>query len=180
MQVCCGTILEAVQRGAQSAVLAGIERERAEVLEVLPHLPFPYAGVRWHHAGSCAARRTVNTLHHPAMLPHQGCGIRCVCMQVCCGTILEAAQRGAQSAVLAGIERERAEVLEVLPAIAGESYARSYPDLLKLHMLQELEDACNLMQRVSQLAFDVYEQCVALKPHAVRLACDEVAHAARY
>jgi hypothetical protein len=63
---------------------------------------------------------------------------------------LEAAQRNAQSAVLAGIERERAEVLEVLPAIAGESYARSYPDLLKLHMLQELEDACNLMQRVSR------------------------------
>jgi hypothetical protein len=61
---------------------------------------------------------------------------------------LEAAQRGAYTSVLAGITRERAEVLEVLPAISGESYARSYPELLKLHMLQELEDSCSLMQRV--------------------------------
>eukprot|EP00883_Tetradesmus_obliquus_P008640 jgi/Sobl393_1/19368/SZX76090.1 len=67
--------------------------------------------------------------------------------EVCVGTILEAAQRHAYPAVLIGITRERAEVLEVLPAVAGESYARCYPELLKLHMLQELEDACGLMQR---------------------------------
>ncbi|WIA34494.1 hypothetical protein OEZ86_012821 [Tetradesmus obliquus] len=67
--------------------------------------------------------------------------------EVCVGTILEAAQRRAYPAVLLGITRERAEVLEVLPAVAGESYARCYPELLKLHMLQELEDACGLMQR---------------------------------
>lgn len=31
---------------------------------------------------------------------------------------------------------------------AGESYTRAYPDLMKLHMLQEIEDAWGLQQQV--------------------------------
>jgi hypothetical protein len=39
-------------------------------------------------------------------------------------------------------------LLLLLPLSSGESYSRAYPDLLKLHMLQELEDAWGL-QRTS-------------------------------
>lgn len=105
----------------------------------------------WHECCSCSQQHTdanlpVTGLH---LLPHSWSAVVNACSQVCVGTILEAAQRGAYSEVLAGLASERAGVLGLLPAIAGESYTRAYPDLLKLHMLQELEDACMLMQRVS-------------------------------
>lgn len=30
----------------------------------------------------------------------------------------------------------------------GESYTRAYPDVMKLHMLQEIEDAWGILQQV--------------------------------
>jgi hypothetical protein len=44
---------------------------------------------------------------------------------------------------------------------AGESYSRAYPDLLKLHMLQELEDAWGL-QRTSVSSSAMQNVCDAL------------------
>jgi hypothetical protein len=72
-----------------------------------------------------------------------------VCIaQLCVGSILEAMQRGVHQDVMAGVTAARAGVLGLLPAIAGESYTTAYPDLLKLHMLQEVEDACSLLRKV--------------------------------
>lgn len=43
----------------------------------------------------------------------------------------------------------------------GESYSRAYPDLLKLHMLQELEDAWALQKAsVSQPPLDSFQDTI--------------------
>eukprot|EP00775_Hariotina_reticulata_P013107 gene13107-13235_t len=67
--------------------------------------------------------------------------------ELCVGSILEAMQRGVLQDAMAGVVAARAGVLGLLPAIAGESYMTAYPDLLKLHMLQEVEDACGLLRK---------------------------------
>eukprot|EP00879_Flechtneria_rotunda_P008531 GHRR01008938.1.p1 GENE.GHRR01008938.1~~GHRR01008938.1.p1 ORF type:complete len:1480 (+),score=620.50 GHRR01008938.1:516-4442(+) len=67
--------------------------------------------------------------------------------EVCVGFILDAAQKGSHDEVLTGLHNARAGVLGLLPAIAGESYTRAYPDLLKLHMLQEVEGVSHMLQQ---------------------------------
>eukprot|EP00878_Enallax_costatus_P022474 GHUV01023843.1.p1 GENE.GHUV01023843.1~~GHUV01023843.1.p1 ORF type:complete len:1333 (+),score=447.74 GHUV01023843.1:514-3999(+) len=69
--------------------------------------------------------------------------------EACVGYILEAAHRGSHTDVVTMIKAARQGILGLLPSIAGESYTRAYPDLMKLHMLQEIEDAWGLLQQPS-------------------------------
>jgi len=57
------------------------------------------------------------------------------------GQLVSADRRGDAPAVAKILEDARLEVMEPLSAASMESYARAYPHLLKLHVLQELEDA---------------------------------------
>jgi hypothetical protein len=42
----------------------------------------------------------------------------------------------------------RRALVDLLPALASDSYGRAYPSLLKLHMLQEIQDVAGLMHQV--------------------------------
>jgi serine/threonine-protein kinase ATR len=57
------------------------------------------------------------------------------------GRLLGAMSRRDMHAVAQELERARSEVMGPFSAAAMESYSRVYPHLIKLHMLQEVQDA---------------------------------------
>ena len=65
--------------------------------------------------------------------------------------MLEAAQRGDREELDSLLHDARKAIMTVLPALSADSYTRAYPHLLKLHMLQEVEDAFGLMTQVDGL-----------------------------
>ncbi len=70
----------------------------------------------------------------------------CVTMQVRVGRLLAGVADGDAVAVAVQLRAARAEIMAPLSAAAMESYARAYPHLVRLHMLQELADAAALLQ----------------------------------
>jgi serine/threonine-protein kinase ATR len=66
------------------------------------------------------------------------------------GGVLEAAQRGDRVELNMLLRDARKAIMTVLPALSADSYTRAYPHLLKLHMLQEVEDAFGLLSQVGQ------------------------------
>lgn len=72
--------------------------------------------------------------------------------EVCIGSVLDAVQRRAHDEVTNGLYHARSAILNILPAISSESYVRAYPHVVKLHMLQEMEDALCVMQTVRAIS----------------------------
>jgi hypothetical protein len=71
------------------------------------------------------------------------------CHQVCFGAVLDALSRGDGPALSMRLATSRRALVDLLPALASDSYGRAYPSLLKLHMLQEIQDVAGLMHQVA-------------------------------
>jgi hypothetical protein len=102
-------------------------------------------------------------LEHPQALhkPYAACADYCFlswCLlrhQVCFGAVLDALSRGDAPALSMRLATSRRALVDLLPALASDSYGRAYPSLLKLHMLQEIQDVAGLMHQVGEAGFGV-------------------------
>lgn len=69
----------------------------------------------------------------------------CDTYQVCIGNILLGLQKQEANVVVRAVHEAREGSLDSLSIVARENYTRSYPDIVRLHCLRELENAAELL-----------------------------------
>ncbi|CAD7704331.1 unnamed protein product, partial [Ostreobium quekettii] len=101
---------------------------------------------QWADLDECLANLDFAQVQQPAAKP-----LQCLNPQedweVRVGRILSSMHKHDYMAIHAGIQDARTSIMKPLAAAATESYSRAYPLMVRLHMLQELEDACAIIER---------------------------------
>ena len=80
------------------------------------------------------------------------------------GRLLAGMARRDPGAVREQLAVARHEIMAPVSAAAMESYARAYPHLVRLHMLQEVADAAALIQVAPGSLADVLQICLTYVP----------------